>query len=67
MSYQLEKEVRETPLSDFAKFCNNLKGYRLFKNQKPLDKWEAFPGYDNSDEIILGYTGIKAHFKKERK
>lgn len=56
-------DIKKTPFSDYAKFCMNLKGLQLKMGLTHLDKWEAFPGFDNSVEILAGLTKIDFHKK----
>ena len=63
---RLKKEAQTMPLSPFAQFCIDSKGY-VFKNRRgmQLDKWEVFClGYKNMGNIIAGNTKITAMIKE---
>lgn len=46
--------------SDYAKFFYKLQGYRLYRNNIKLDRWEAFVEGHSAENILKGYTNIKA-------
>ena len=55
----LKDNESESDLTEFARFCLDLRGFNLQSNGRQVDKWEAFDrGYKDADAIKKGRTAI---------
>ena len=53
-----QNNARNTELSPFAKFCQDLHGHSFTLNGKEIFKWELFAEDYDPEEIINGETEV---------